>query len=315
MINILNSGIYQILNKINNKIYIGSAVDLKQRKNSHFNTLDKNKHWNKYLQRSYNKYGKENFKFQILLYCNKKEKENKQGVSILNILSNSRGIDMSIDHSDFFIAIYTNECKKYCDQEFFASLISSNIKNAQVEIVDNSIDLNYSKRLSEITSYPIHHINVDRTDSKTLFLRNVFESIDKLRELFLRSRCKYFITLESDVIPPLGWLNYFLEGVHKADVIGGIYYPGFHDDDMFENPNIFQSTNHVLSGCTLYKRKVIEKIPFRWDKNNLNAFPDALISYDAIRNRNKFILVNYSKIKCRHLTKQGSDSRGLEDLR
>lgn len=64
-----NSGIYQIRNLIDNKIYIGSAIDLVYRKSRHFNDLKNNKHNNRHLQRAYNKYGLENFEFEILIYC------------------------------------------------------------------------------------------------------------------------------------------------------------------------------------------------------------------------------------------------------
>lgn len=67
------SGIYKILNVINNKFYIGSSYSLGRRKNSHFRELKNNIHINILLQRSYNKYGEENFKFEILEICNKEE--------------------------------------------------------------------------------------------------------------------------------------------------------------------------------------------------------------------------------------------------
>jgi len=74
MTNIMNkSGIYQIRNLINNKIYIGSAIVLRVRKNSHFGKLYRNKHENFYLQNSYNKYGKDNFIFEVLEYVECKD--------------------------------------------------------------------------------------------------------------------------------------------------------------------------------------------------------------------------------------------------
>lgn len=66
----MNSGIYQIRNLVNNKIYIGSAVDLKHRKSTHFSNLrwDKNLP-NPHVQSAYNKYGKDQFVFEVLEYC------------------------------------------------------------------------------------------------------------------------------------------------------------------------------------------------------------------------------------------------------
>lgn len=65
------SCIYAILNKINNKKYVGSAVNLYRRKNIHLHHLRKNIHHSKYLQRAWNKYGEQNFEFIILELCNK----------------------------------------------------------------------------------------------------------------------------------------------------------------------------------------------------------------------------------------------------
>lgn len=57
------AGIYKIANIINNKIYIGSAYNLKKRFDVHKSQLKNNKHNNGHLQKSYNKYGSDNFKF------------------------------------------------------------------------------------------------------------------------------------------------------------------------------------------------------------------------------------------------------------
>ena len=60
------AGIYIIENLINNKIYVGSSINLKRRKYFHFNYLRNNKHGNKHLQLSFNKYGEECFNFKII---------------------------------------------------------------------------------------------------------------------------------------------------------------------------------------------------------------------------------------------------------
>lgn len=62
-------GIYQIVNKVNQKKYIGSSIRLQGRKKRHFSELNCNIHHSQALQRAYNKYGKDNFDFFILEYC------------------------------------------------------------------------------------------------------------------------------------------------------------------------------------------------------------------------------------------------------
>ena len=59
-------GIYQIINLINNKKYIGSSIDVNRRKREHYSKLNRNIHSNKYFQNSWNKYGEENFNFEII---------------------------------------------------------------------------------------------------------------------------------------------------------------------------------------------------------------------------------------------------------
>lgn len=59
-------GIYQIRNLINGKTYIGSAIYFNTRWYRHKSNLRNNRHHNKHLQRSWNKYGEQNFVFEIL---------------------------------------------------------------------------------------------------------------------------------------------------------------------------------------------------------------------------------------------------------
>lgn len=65
----MTCGIYMIQNKINGKMYIGQAVDIEKRWGEHRSGLRGGYHPNKHLQRSWNKYGEENFEFSILLEC------------------------------------------------------------------------------------------------------------------------------------------------------------------------------------------------------------------------------------------------------
>lgn len=61
------SGIYTITSKVTGKLYIGESLDIYRRwHDEHIPQLRKNRHYNKELQNDFNKYGEENFSFQIL---------------------------------------------------------------------------------------------------------------------------------------------------------------------------------------------------------------------------------------------------------
>lgn len=66
------SGIYQIVNEVNGKQYIGSSAELRQRRIKHFGDLRRNKHYNPYLQNAWNKYGAGAFGFNVLFLCDPK---------------------------------------------------------------------------------------------------------------------------------------------------------------------------------------------------------------------------------------------------
>ena len=67
----IDSCVYIIKNKNNNKIYIGSTINFKKRAQEHKRDLEKNNHINKHLQKSYNKGNK--FTIEILEVCEKEQ--------------------------------------------------------------------------------------------------------------------------------------------------------------------------------------------------------------------------------------------------
>ena len=102
-------GIYKITNVINNKYYIGSALSIRYRLNTHKRLLRDNKHFNNHLQASYNKHGLSNFVFEQLEVTTKEtmiEKEQywidhldatnvKKGYNKRKIASNNLGVKAS----------------------------------------------------------------------------------------------------------------------------------------------------------------------------------------------------------------------------
>lgn len=60
------SGIYRFTNISNNKIYIGSAKNLRKRFGKHLSNLRLNKHHSKHFQNAWNKYGENSFEYDII---------------------------------------------------------------------------------------------------------------------------------------------------------------------------------------------------------------------------------------------------------
>jgi group I intron endonuclease len=65
----MKSGIYVIICKQSKKMYIGQSKNVKKRFNTHMYHLKIGRHGNHHLKSAYEKYGKENFEFKILEYC------------------------------------------------------------------------------------------------------------------------------------------------------------------------------------------------------------------------------------------------------
>ena len=63
------AGIYKITCILTNKCLIGESGNVRKRVNYHIQNLKGNRHENSYLQKAWNKYGKDNFSFITLEYC------------------------------------------------------------------------------------------------------------------------------------------------------------------------------------------------------------------------------------------------------
>lgn len=64
-----SSGVYAISNKVNGKTYVGSALSLRGRMLTHRSCLRRGTHDNTHLQRSWNRYGENSFRFDVLQTC------------------------------------------------------------------------------------------------------------------------------------------------------------------------------------------------------------------------------------------------------
>lgn len=66
---IIQPGIYKIVNLIDNKVYIGSSINVENRLKVHFRALEKNRHKNRHLQCAFNKFGVECFSWKVMEFC------------------------------------------------------------------------------------------------------------------------------------------------------------------------------------------------------------------------------------------------------
>lgn len=79
-------GVYAIINILNNRFYVGGAVDLKKRLDNHFCRLRLNKHANSKLQASYDKHGRENFVFRVIEYTDRHDLSEREDIWIRKYL-------------------------------------------------------------------------------------------------------------------------------------------------------------------------------------------------------------------------------------
>lgn len=67
----MTCGIYEIVNTVNSKRYVGSSVNIQERWLTHLRELRKGTHHAQHLQRSFDKYGEECFEIRAILECDR----------------------------------------------------------------------------------------------------------------------------------------------------------------------------------------------------------------------------------------------------
>lgn len=111
-------GVYMIKNIINNKIYIGSSFNVYQRWKRHLNELKQNKHHSLKLQRSYNKYGINNFVFEILEICSQDLLSEREQFWINHFNSYKNGYNVSFSTTKPMLGRkHTEETKKIMSEK------------------------------------------------------------------------------------------------------------------------------------------------------------------------------------------------------
>ena len=105
-------GVYMIKNLVNGKYYVGSSVNIESRWKQHIAELDKGTHTNLHLQKSWNKYGKDNFEFSVLQETEKSNLREVETYYLKKLDCTNMGYNM-IDNANFGLGVSASaEVKK-----------------------------------------------------------------------------------------------------------------------------------------------------------------------------------------------------------
>lgn len=93
-----DGGVYRILNKKNGRVYYGSAARFKQRSREHLSALKKGTHHNLFLQRDFNKCGKDAFQYEVVKVVKLPTSGDKDEWSLLRVTEEQKYIDEAFDN-------------------------------------------------------------------------------------------------------------------------------------------------------------------------------------------------------------------------
>lgn len=143
--------IYKLLNTQNNKFYIGSTKNFSKRALFHIFELENNKHRNRYLQNSWNKYGSGSFKFEIVEYC-AEEKRLEREQYFIDVIKPSYNLN----------PIATGGSQS----EWFTSEIKKKMSEDQKKKWENLSEEEKNRRKSLLRSYVVGRVHTEEEKIK-----------------------------------------------------------------------------------------------------------------------------------------------------
>lgn len=143
----MSCGIYKIENLKDNKIYIGSSVNIEKRFYNHFCMLKKGTHDNQHLQNAFNKFGLELFKHTIIEECDNNQLFERENYYITLFKSNNSefGYNMATVN-EFRRNTFNDEVKIKLSKYFklkngnFNMFSLTNIKTNEEHIFETLVD-------------------------------------------------------------------------------------------------------------------------------------------------------------------------------
>ena len=131
MSNERKSGIYCIENIQTNKKYIGQSVSIEDRWSKHMSELNNGLHHNDYLQKAWNKYGKESFNFTVLEYCDidKLNDRERYYIEYYDTMNRDKGYNLKSGGQDHNTC--SEEIKKKLSNSIRKSYLDSKLKKVR----------------------------------------------------------------------------------------------------------------------------------------------------------------------------------------
>ncbi|MBM3199756.1 hypothetical protein FJZ53_02375 [Candidatus Woesearchaeota archaeon] len=208
----------------------------------------------------------------------------------------------------------TSELKGYALERYVKGVKSLKYGKFDVLIVDNSRGEEYCQKINRLGLPAVRGPYSKSARQRIVDSRNI------LRQKVLDEGYDYFFSLEQDVIPPTDALQNLLN--HGKDIVTGVYFSyqtnngvtllvpllwqKVKNDEMrfmLEKEVTEQKLLEVGAcglGCILIHRDVLEKIKFRFNKED-NSFDDMWFCKDA--SDAGFKIFADTSIKCKHLIK------------
>ncbi|MSR86535.1 glycosyltransferase family 2 protein [Candidatus Woesearchaeota archaeon] len=211
------------------------------------------------------------------------------------------------------------EWYEYCFPEFARALRSLTYPRKDIFFVDNSPGMRFYQRV--LTS----GFSVEKSEHLHRIRDMVTRDHNRIRQKVLDEDYDYLLILDQDVIPPPDVIEKLM--AHDKDVVSGMYF-GHHDigngevkvmpfawafskehKDWNNTGYLLDSemwADHLLTiafagmGCILFKRKVLEKIEFRYSLE-MDAWDDRWLGVDVWDKGFEFYLD--TSVKCKHLYK------------
>lgn len=203
--------IYKIT--IGKKVYIGSTVDIKGRKNSHLRELKKNKHANAKLQRAYNK--RKEFIWEVLEECNEIDRWKRESFWIIEHNSILEGyniapVDMTKD------AIKDESLIRTVSDNPDFLLVYEKAKNLLVKYFDAEFTAGASKNVLSSVYFSLKVRANARTDVKIAHWNNELDKMARIIEMWKEIPEGYYRWHDSYFPELSGWKSLSASGKYKC---------------------------------------------------------------------------------------------------